>query len=155
MKNIIFISLLVLSLSYIYDANEALEYTNEHCPESDVEYSRSGRPIPIFDNSGAIFVTKCLKAGGFDTSNCMTDDNGNISSTSNLSSCLTQKGWKSSTTLPRKFRAGYPLIIGEYSFMATEVEGENVKYSSHSLLSMCNDHIGSIIGETPLYFYLD
>ena len=155
MKNFILISLLVLSLSY--DANKALEYTNEYCSESDEEYSYSpgGRPIPIFDNSGAVFVTKCLKAGGFDTSNCLTDDNGNISSTSNLSSCLTQKGWKSSTTFPKKFRAGYPLIIGSYFFMATEVEGESVKYSSHSLLSMCNDHIGSIIGNPPLYFYLD
>ena len=111
--------------------------------------------FPIFDNDGAIFVTKCLKAGGFDTSNCLTDDNGIISSTVNLSSCLTQKGWKSSTTFPRKFRPGYPLIIGSMCFMATEVEGESVKYSSHSFFWMCNDHISTIVGNGPLYFYLD
>ena len=161
MKITILIFLLVFSLSYNYDADKAVEYANEYCSSTEIDLSslrgRGRRPIldDGYDGSGSDFVTKCLIAGGFDTNNCVTDDNGSISKFDNLSSCLTQKGWKSSTTMPSQFKAGYPVFVGKLSFIATEV-GEGIpKYSSHSYISLCNEYLGSIIGDTPLYFYLE
>ena len=158
MKISILIFLLLLSLSYTYDVNKAVEYANQYCSgdlNSGSGRSRGRQNFPTFDNSGADFVTKCLIAGGFDTSNCLTDENGSISNTNNLSLCLTQNGWKSSTDFPENFKAGYPVLLGTLSFIATEVEEGVVKYSSRSLLSICNDYLGSIIGDSPLYFYLE
>ena len=153
MKFCILIFVIVFSLSYNYDANKAVDYANKYCSNYSKEIDFDS--FTFGDGSGSDFVTDCLIAGGFDTSQCLTDDNGSISTINNLSSCLTQKGWKSSTTIPKKFKAGYPVLVGQFSYIATEVEEGIVKYSSTSFFSVCNGHLGSIVGYEPLYFYLE
>ena len=146
MKIAIFFLLLGFSFSFNYDANEALKFDNQNCETYDED-------IEMSNGSGANYVTQCLIAGGFEISNCLTDENGNISNTENLSACLTQKGWKSSTSFPKQFKAGYPMILGSLSFIATEVKEEYIKYSSNSFISLCNESLGGVVGR-PIYFYL-
>ena len=51
---------------------------------------------------------------------------------SNLKSCLTKKGWKSKTGLPKGFKGGYPFFNGnQYAMIATGVSGSTVTYCSH------------------------
>ena len=52
----------------------------------------------------ANFVLHCLIAGGFSTSGCYGNygTGGTIQMESNLESCLLQKGWKSSSSIPSK-----------------------------------------------------
>ena len=153
MKFVILFFLLGLCLSY--DAKKAAEFALDDCTNP--------KEIDLFDDdpfadsgSGASFVTQCLIAGGFDISNCLTNGKGSISNSADLSSCLTQKGWKSSTTRPNKFKAGYPLVVfGDLWFIATEVDEVTEKYTSSSWIPLCNEHLGSVVGSPPVYYYLD
>ena len=144
-----------MGVSLSYDANKAAEFALDYCTnpkEIDLNDDDS------FEDSGngASFVIQCLIAGGLDISNCLTNDKGSISISTNLSSCLTQKGWKSSSTRPNKFKAGYPLVIFDSLwFIAIEVDEGTEKYTSSSWIPLCNEHLGSVVGSPPVYFYLD
>ena len=70
MKMAIFFLLLGFSFSFNYDANEALKFDSQNCQTYDEDIMANG--------SGANYVTQCLIAGGFEISNCLTDENGNI-----------------------------------------------------------------------------
>ena len=144
--------LFLLGFTLSYDANEAVKYANKYCPSSNPLY---GEDEDFSDIGGANYVTQCLIAGGLDISKCITNDKGTISNAVDLSSCLLQQGWKSSTEMPKSFKAGYPVIVFQsLCYIATEVDGENVKFSSHGWQTKCNENLGSIVGSPPIYYYL-
>ena len=108
MKAIILFLFFGLTLSY--NPSNALYYASQHCSASS--YNPSYNNYKGRGGDCANFVSQCLMAGGLDISNCYgRDDKGSITSVGNLKSCLTQKGWRSSSTKPANFQAGYVLFL--------------------------------------------
>ena len=130
MKVIVFF--LLLSIAFSYDAEKAVRYARKYClypnPNFHYYYNQGG--------DDANFVSQCLKAGGLDLNDCpgLLDDKGCLLNVSDLKSCLTKKGWKSSNSLPKGFRAGYPVFVQEYShaMIASQFNGNEVKLCQHS-----------------------
>ena len=98
----------LLGISLSYDPQAVVEYANKYCKETNPEYDEDQENDV---GSGVNFVIQCLIAGGLVISNCLTNGKGSISNSIDLSSCLIQKGWKSSEIGSKKFKAGYPVVI--------------------------------------------
>ena len=151
---ILFFLFFGLSLSLSYDPKKAVEFAKGHCSLKDKEFF--DEDIPYEDAfTGTNFVTQCLIAGGFDISNCKTDGKGSISEFPDLFSCLKQKGWKSSSERPKRFKAGYPLIVHNSLWsIATEVNATKVTFASLSGIISCNMSFNPYIN-SQIFFYLD
>ena len=146
MKSLIIFILLGLSLTY--KPEDAVSYARTHC----AVYSKSYSDLSKEGGDSANFVSQCLKAGGLDLSNCgvKTDKHGSIHKSADLKSCLTKKGWHSSTSLPSGFKGGYPMFrtSNSHALIATIVSGTTVYYCSHT-----DDHCDAILGSGVTYFY--
>ena len=145
MKAILFC--LLLGITLCYNANNAISYARRYCGKYNPSYAN-------YRNMGgdcANFVSQCLIAGGQSLSGCSTDGKGCVPGVSNLKSCLTKKGWKSSSSVPRGFKAGYPVIFSGHATIASSVSGSTVLVACHS-----NPHYDSPTSwyGTPTYYYL-
>ena len=145
MKVLLLILLITYSLNY--NAANAVAYARQWWNSFNPAYYN-------YDNQGgdcANFVSQCLIAGGQSLSGCATDGKGCVPGVSNLKTCLTSKGWKSSSSIPRGFIAGYPVIFPGHATIATSVSGNNVLVACHS-----NPHYDSPTSwyGTPTYYYL-
>ena len=129
MKTIILF--LLISLSLTYNPDEAVKYARKYCKNYNPKYYD-------YTNLGgdcANFVSQCLIAGGFSFKGCVNvKPSGVIAGCTSLKNCLVKKGWKAYKERPNGFRGGYPMIkIDEsHSIMATEVNGNKVKYCGHT-----------------------
>ena len=145
MKYFLFALLLTLSLSY--DGNKAKNYALQYCRNYNTAYNK----YPGVDCAN--FVSQCLKAGGFDFSNCSGKDNkGMIINCGKLSSCLTKNGWKSSSSRPSGFKIGYPFFLKDYShvMLSTAINSKSISYAGHT-----NDRCGDMtISSGIVYYYL-
>ena len=124
---IILLSILI-GLTLSYNTESAIIYAKRYCRNYNKAYDYDG---PKLQNP--YFVSQCLKAGGFDFKGCGgRDKDGLLMMVSNLKSCLTKKGWKSKTGLPKGFKGGYPFFNGnQMAMIATRVIGNSVTYCSH------------------------
>ena len=145
MKQILLIALICLAFSY--DNWGAVNYARTYCQNYNGWYNN-------YASSGgdcANFVSQALLAGGADLSRCYgTDNKGAIPYVPNLKSCLSQLGWRSSTTRPAEFYAGYPMFFGNYhAIICTGVDGDNVYYCAHTE-NACDKKLWSSV----IYYYL-
>ena len=141
MKAIILFLFFGLTLSY--NPSNALYYASQHCSASS--YNPSYNNYKGRGGDCANFVSQCLMAGGLDISNCYgRDDKGSITSVGNLKSCLTQKGWRSSSIKPANFQAGYVLFLknGEHPLLASYVSGNSIRVYAHTN-DRCDENVGS------------
>ena len=69
------------------------------------------------------------------------DSKGTLPLVSNLRKCLSKKNWKSSSTRPGSFKAGYPFFHNSYehAMLATKISGSKVYYAGHT-----NDRCGDV-----------
>ena len=150
MKALIVLVLIGLTLSK-YDPAKGAEYAKKYCKHYNKNYNN-------YANSGgdcANFVSQCLIAGGLNLKDCPSPDkHGCIPYVPNLKTCLSKKGFKSSTSKPKHFKAGYPVIFGSYhATIASEVNGDKVYLCAHT-----NDHCNSLLtsswGSPIIYYYL-
>ena len=146
MKVIVFF--LLLAIAFSYDAGKAVEYARAHCKHYNSKYHN-------YANQGgdcANFVSQCLKAGGLKLNDCSgwVDDKGCLPRVSDLKSCLKKKGWKSSNSFPKGFKAGYPVFVQAYghAMIASHVSGKKVKICAHT-----TDRCDYEIGIAVTYFY--
>ena len=105
MKYLLLFSIYLIGISISYRPSEAVAYARRWA------YSRNPAYIGFDDpdtDESASFISQCLIAGGFSTSECPGNNGkGNtFSDVPNLENCLVQKGWKKSTSMPSK---GMPL----------------------------------------------
>ena len=147
MKAIILLFLIGFSLTY--NTADAVRYARTYCKSHAPPY---GVYEPE-DKEGAIFISQCMIAGGMDFQSCSVswrDNHGYLQRVKDLKSCLTQKGWKHSTTRPASFKAGYPIFSTSYShaMIATAIDGKGVRYCSHN-----NDRCDAIIYDGIEYYY--
>ena len=151
MKFLAFLLLIALAISY--DGNAAVNYALKYCRNYNPAYNKwTG-----FD--GANFVSQCLKAGGFNFSNCDgKDSKGMVVNILFLSECLKKNGWKSASTRPSAFKKGYPFFmkLNDYSavydhvFLATKINSGSVNYAGHDW-----DRCGEVTISSGLtYYYL-
>ena len=100
MKCTFLLILLFKGYLFAYNAQKAVNYASKWA------YDRNPKYHDYSDEGGdcANFVSQCLIAGGFSTANCYGNygDGGTIPLVSNLETCLIQKGWKSSKSIPGK-----------------------------------------------------
>ena len=144
MKSIILFFL--LGLSFSYNANKAVSFARTYCKNYHNSYKNYRDTYG--DNSN--FVSQCLIAGGQDLNGCIgLDGYGCIYLPNNLKSCLTLKGWKSQKGMPNEFKAGYPFFNGRKGMIATSVEGNTIKYCSHTF-DKCD---ATINADTSFYYY--
>ena len=139
---------LLLAIAFSYDRDKAVEYAKKHCDHYNSHYHNYATE----GGDCANFVSQCLKAGGLDLSKCSGHDSkGSIPGVANLKSCLKKKGWKSSSSRPKSFKAGYPVFVKKYShaMIASHVSDGEVRVCSHTK-NRCNTKLD--IGVT--YFYL-
>ena len=128
MKSIIILLLIGVSLSY--NPTAAVVYARKYCKNYNKEY-------PKFNGDCSNFVSQCMNAGGENFLDCPHVRNikgkGIFGSVSTLRTCLTIHGWKNSNTVPRQFRAGFPMFKGNmHAIIATEVNGNSIKYCGHT-----------------------
>ena len=138
---------IVLGLTFTYNPSAAVEYSNKYCSHYNSAYNNYAGQ----GGDCANFVSQCLKAGGFSFSGCSGQDNkGMIPGVSNLKSCLKSKGWKSSSSKPSGFKAGYPVFVKSYShaMLAVGFSGSDIKVGSHT-----NDRCGDAFAASKLDFY--
>ena len=128
MKIIVLVLLLCFAVSY--KRERAVEYARKYCKKYNPAYINYKTSI----GDSANFISQCLKAGGFEFSGCAgRDSHGSIPIVSNLRSCLSLKGWKSTRGVNNKFKDGYPFFMGNvYSYLATAVIDKSIKFCSHS-----------------------
>ena len=145
MKYFLFTLLIALSISY--NGDNAVTYALKYCRN----YNKAYNKYPGVDCAN--FVSQCLKAGGFDFSNCAGQDSkGMIINCGNLRNCLKNKGWKSASTRPAAFKKGYPFFLNDYShvMLATKINSGSVSYAGHT-----NDRCGDVtISSGVTYYYL-
>ena len=153
MKGIFFLFLIGLSLTYQFDPNGSLEYAKEYCD----------KPYPIYEQidkeqiSSGTFVSQSIHKGGkFSVMVCYEwrDENFFIPFATELKRCLTRHGWKSSTTPPKRFRAGYPIFIkkNDIAVIFDHFEGDSVYgYTHEEGEYYCNEYIGE--KDEFYYFY--
>ena len=138
---------MLIAYSLNYNAANALAYAkkwwNSYNPKY-YNYNKSGGDC-------ANFVSQCLIAGGQSLSGCSTDKKGCVPGVSNLKKCLTKKKWKSSKSVPKGFKAGYPVIFSGHATIASSVKGKKVLVACHSKAHY--DSPTSWYG-TPVYYYL-
>ena len=147
MKNIILLVLIGLSLTYT--PSKAVEYARKYCKNYNKNYAN-------YANQGgdcANFVSQCMIAGGMSFKSCSVswiDGHGCLPRVKDLKSCLTQKGWKHSTTRPSSFKAGYPIFLtsGSHAMLATGNYGSGVYFCGHT-----NDRCDSTITSGIEYYY--
>ena len=145
MKITLLLALIALTLSY--NAGNAVSYALKYCKK----YNKNYNTYPGEDCAN--FVSQCVKAGGQSLSGCAgLDGKGAIPLVSNLKKCLSKKGWKSSSTKPGSFKAGYPFFHNSYAhaMLATKISGSKIYYAGHT-----NDRCGDVYmtgGVT--YYYL-
>ena len=154
MKGIIFFFLIGLSLTYPFDPKGSLEYAKEHCD----------KPYPIYSkmeeeniHSGT-FVSQCIHEGGsFSVMVCFEwrDENFFIPFGGELQRCLVRHGWKSSTTPPKNFEAGYPMFIkkNNIAVIFDHFEGDSVYgYTHYKGEYYCNEYIAD---KDDFYYFYD
>ena len=144
---LLFFFMIALSLSYSEKA--AVEYARQYWKDYNPEYHNYA------DDGGdcANFVSQCMIAGGFNFYDCsveVIDDKGCLPNVKDLKSCLIQKGWHKSDTLPPSFKAGYPvfLVEGSHVMIASSVNDGIVKISGHT-----NDRWEYEIPDKIVYYY--
>ena len=100
MKYLLLLSLYLIGTAITYNPSKAVEYAKKWA------YSRNPKYYDYSNMGGdcANFVSQCLIAGGFSTSNCPGNygQGGTIPMVTNLETCLVQKGWKKSSSMPSK-----------------------------------------------------
>ena len=123
--------LIALTLSYNPDAavNYAMTYCDNYNPNYH-NYAGEGGDC-------ANFVSQALIAGGFSFSGCSVswiDYFGCCPRVTDVMSCLDQKGWKRSSSVPPNFRGGYPLFLTDMShaMIASSYDGNVVYYCGHT-----------------------
>ena len=143
MKLTLLLALIGLALSYNADA--AVTYAIKYCRD----YNNNYNTYPGVDCAN--FVSQCLIAGGQTLSGCSgLDSKGTLPAVSDLKTCLSKKGWKSSSTKPSSFKAGYPFFHNSYShaMIATKISGSYVYYAGHT-----NDRCGDTYIISGVTFY--
>ena len=139
--------LVLLGFALSYNPGAAVNYALAHCRN----YNRNYKTYPGEDCAN--FVSQCLIAGGQSLSGCSgTDEKGAIPGVNNLKTCLSRKGWKSSSTRPSGFKAGYPFFHNSYqhAMIATKVNSGSVNYAGHT-----NDRCGEVtISSGVTWYYL-
>ena len=140
-----YILLLLLGFSFSYNTNNAINYARNYCKNYHNSYSNYK---DIYgDNSN--YVSQCLIEGGQDLNGCRgLDYDGSIYLPNNLKSCLTLKGWKSQKGIPEEFKAGYPFFKGRRGIIAISVEGNTIRYCSHT-----NDRCDATINADSSFYY--
>lgn len=128
-----FLLLLILIQNIIsYDPNKAIAYARQWAKSRNPNYH---------DYSGeggdcANFVSQCLIAGGFSTSSCYGNygQGGTIPYVPNLETCLVQKGWIKSYSIPgRGVPAGGVITFDSGSHTALIVQGgQNPLIAGHT-----------------------
>ena len=142
------ILLLLIGFAFSYNTTAAVEYAEAHWDNYNKEYNDYSET----NGEDANFVAQCLIAGGLDLKGCSTDDKGSIASSTSLSTCLTIKGWKSSKTKPKGFKAGYPMLIGSHAVIANHVTNDDVSFCSHNF-DVCDGSLSGLVA-TITYYYL-
>ena len=131
MKSIVTILLLGISLTYSPEA--AVSYAKTYCNQYNPAYNNyKGK-----GGDGANFVSQSMYKGGQSFDGCAgKDDKGMIKGASDLKTCLTSKGWRTSMTRPGSFKQGYPVFLKQSPascpFIATGISGNYVIVSSHT-----------------------
>ena len=100
MKYSFLLILYLIGYSFSYNGQAAYNYAQRWANDRNPKYHD-------YSNEGgdcANFVSQCLIAGGLSLSDCYGNYGvgGTIPYVPNLQSCLTKKGWKSSTSIPSK-----------------------------------------------------
>ena len=145
-----FITLLLLvGLALSYDRSAAVNYAKTYCSRYNSAYNDYGS----VGGDCANFVSQCMRAGGMRFNDCSVswlDEYGCLPRVSDLKSCLSQKGWHSSSSKPSSFKAGYPLFLssGSHAMLAVSVDGSTVYYAAHTT-DRCNQPISSGV----VYYY--
>ena len=122
MKYSFFIILFLIGYSFSYNAQKAVNYAQKWALSRNPNYYD-------YSNEGgdcANFVSQCLIAGGFSTSGCIGNYGvgGTVPYVPNLESCLIQKGWKSSYSIPSKgLPKGSVITFNSASHTALVVQG--------------------------------
>ena len=147
MRAIIVLFLIGLSLSYNREA--AVEYAKQYWKNYNKDYINNAE----MGGDCANFVSQCMIAGGFNFYGCsvtLRDEKGCLPRVKDLSSCLLQKGWHQSRTLPPSFKAGYPvfLVEGSHVMIASSVNEGVVKISGHT-----NDRCDATISGNIEYYF--
>ena len=140
---------LLIGLALSYNRNSAVNYAQTYCSRYNSNYHN----YASVGGDCANFVSQCMIAGGMSFSSCSVswiDDKGCLPRVSDLRSCLSQKGWKSSSSLPGSFKAGYPLFLssGSHAMIAVSVSGSTVYYAAHT-----NDRCNQPISSGVIYYY--
>ena len=148
MKAILFC--LLLGITLCYNANNAISYARRYCGNYNPSYAN-------YRNMGgdcANFVSQCLIAGGISLKSCKVswiDNHGCLPRVVDLQSCLSQLGWKKSTGIPKKFKAGNPFFIpNQHAMIATGVNGNTITFCGHTS-DVCNQKMGA--PSSYLYYY--
>ena len=91
-----------------FDPKKSLEYAEEYCDYSYPIYDK----IDMEQGVSGIFASKAIQYAGHSVMVCFewVDEDYYIPKRSKLKFCLSKHGWKSSTTPPKKFKAGYPIF---------------------------------------------
>ena len=143
MKAILLFLLIGLTLSY--STSDAIAYAKKYCGTYNSAY------IKYNGKDCANFVSQCMHAGGQSFSDCGgRDGKGMIPGVSNLKACLKSKGWKSASTKPKGFKAGYPVFVKSYShaMLAVGFSGSDILVASHT-----NPRCGKPFAASKLDFF--
>ena len=140
---------LIIGLSLSYDRKAAVEYAKKYWKDYNKDY------INYADIGGdcANFVSQCMIAGGFNFYGCsvtLRDSKASLPRVKDIYTCLLQKGWHHSKTLPPSFKAGYPVFLDDLShiMIASSVNEGKVKISGHT-----NDRWEYEVPAPLIYFY--
>ena len=139
---------LLFTIAFSYDCSKAVEYATKYCDHYNPEYHNYARQ----GGDCANFVSQCLKAGGLDLSTCSgVDDKGSVYGITNLKSCLRKLGWKSSSSRPKSFKAGYPVFLKSrlHAMIASYVSDREVRICAHT-----NNRCNIQFNKDLIYFYL-
>ena len=141
-----YLILLLLGISLCYNPGQAVAYARKYCKTYNKEY-------PSFNGDCSNFVSQCLNAGGMNLLDCPNVRNingkGTFASITTLKTCLTKKGWKSSNTRPKLFKAGYPMFRGNtHTIIATFVSDNKILYCGHTQ-DVCD---GELKGDVTYYY---
>lgn len=133
MKYSFLLILYLIGYSFSYNSQLAYNYAKTWALSRNPNYYD-------YSNEGgdcANFVSQCLIAGGFSTSGCNGNygPGGTIPFVPNLESCLIQKGWKSSYSIPSSgLPVGAVITFNSASHTALVVQaGKNPLIAGHTL----------------------
>ena len=149
MKIILLFFLIIGFYSFKYDTKKAVKYAQKHCINHN--------PVYYFDyeyGDAANFVSQCMIEGGMNFKGCtgVDDLRGVILNVGYLKVCLDRKGFKSSKNMVKKFKAGYPIAIGNsHIVIASKIEGSNVYYCAHSI-DRCDALLNSTSNDLTYYY---